>query len=106
MRKKLRELREQCGFTQYTISDAISEELKRTTPFRYSSSGGEKLECSRSHYSQIETGEKTPSLALAIAIACVLGYYESVKILIAIFFDRKSPNSRPCIDKNKKKRRR
>ena len=81
MRKKLIKLREECGYTQYTMAEAVN--------------------CSRSHYSQIETGEKTPALELAVKIKTVLGYTND-----DLFFDYKSPLSRPCIDKNKKKRRR
>lgn len=80
MRKKLIKLREECGYTQYTMAEAVG--------------------CSRSHYSQIETGEKVPSLELSIKIKGVLRYHND-----DLFFDYKSPNSRPCIDKNKKKRR-
>ncbi len=54
MRVKLKELREACGFTQQTFSEVIG--------------------ISRSHYSQIETGDKGPSLKLAIKIKSVLCY--------------------------------
>lgn len=54
MRTKLKDLRSACGFTQYTFADA--------------------LEISRSHYSQIEAGSKTPSLPLARKIKSILGY--------------------------------
>lgn len=54
MRTKLKTLRKACGFSQYTFADA--------------------LKISRSHYSQIETGDKTPSLTLALKIKKILGY--------------------------------
>lgn len=54
MRKKLKDLRKACGFSQYTFADA--------------------LKISRSHYSQIETGDKTPSLTVALKIKKILGY--------------------------------
>lgn len=56
MRAKLQQLREAQGFTQQTFSEAVG--------------------ASRSHYSQVETGEKQPSLKLAIKIKNVLGYYD------------------------------
>ena len=55
MRAKLQQLREANGYTQQTFSVAVGT--------------------SRSHYSQIETGEKQPSLKLALRIKRVLGYY-------------------------------
>ncbi|MCD7811937.1 MAG: helix-turn-helix domain-containing protein [Ruminococcus sp.] len=55
MRVKLQQLREAQGFTQQTFSEAIN--------------------ASRSHYSQIETGGKQPSLRLALRIKRVLNYY-------------------------------
>lgn len=55
MRAKLQRLREAQGFTQQTFSAAVG--------------------ASRSHYSQIETGEKQPSLKLALRIKRVLNYY-------------------------------
>lgn len=54
MRTKLKALRRSCGFSQYTFADVLG--------------------ISRSHYSQIETGDKTPSLTLAIKIKSILGY--------------------------------
>lgn len=54
MRVKLQHLREKNGFTQKTFSDAIG--------------------ASRTHYSQIETGDKNPSLKLALRIKKVLRY--------------------------------
>ena len=45
MRAKLKALREANGYTQQTLSDAIG--------------------MSRSHYSQVESGDKQPSLKLA-----------------------------------------
>lgn len=55
MRAKLQQLREAQGYTQQTFSAAVGT--------------------SRSHYSQIETGEKQPSLRLALKIKRMLGYY-------------------------------
>lgn len=55
MRAKLQSLREAQGYTQQTFSDYIG--------------------MSRSHYSQIETGEKSPSLQLALRIKRGLNYY-------------------------------
>lgn len=54
MRTRLKALRIACGFSQYTFADALG--------------------ISRSHYSQIETGDKMPSLTLAIKIKSILGY--------------------------------
>lgn len=54
MRAKLQQLREAYGFTQQTFSEAVGT--------------------SRSHYSQIETGEKQPSLRLALRIKRALNY--------------------------------
>lgn len=55
MRAKLQQLREASGYTQQTFSSAVGT--------------------SRSHYSQIETGEEQPSLRLALRIKRVLNYY-------------------------------
>lgn len=55
MRAKLQKLREAHGYTQRTFCDAVG--------------------ISRSHYSQIETGEKQPSLRLALRIKKVLNYH-------------------------------
>lgn len=54
MRTKLKNLRKACGFSQYTFAEVLG--------------------ISRSHYSQIETGDKTPSLTIALKIKKVLGY--------------------------------
>lgn len=54
MRAKLKELREAQGYTQQSFSDAVG--------------------VSRSHYSQVETGEKQPSLRLALCIKRQLSY--------------------------------
>lgn len=67
MRTKLVKLREGRGYTQATFSKAVG--------------------ISRSHYSQIETGEKEPSLKVSMKIKRVLDYQND-----DIFFDRKSPN--------------
>lgn len=55
MRAKLQQLREASGYTQQVFSDAVG--------------------VSRSHYSQIETGDKQPSLRLALRIKRALNYY-------------------------------
>ena len=55
MRAKLQQLREANGYTQQTFSAAVGT--------------------SRSHYSQIETGDKQPALRLALRIKRVLNYY-------------------------------
>ncbi len=54
MRVKLQKLRQANGYTQQTFSDAIGT--------------------SRNHYSQIETGDKNPSLKLALRIKKALCY--------------------------------
>ena len=54
MRVKLQQLRKASGFTQRTFSEAVG--------------------ISRNHYSQIETGDKRPSLPVAIRIKNALGY--------------------------------
>ena len=54
MRAKLRSIREGQGYSQATFS--------------------EKIGISRNHYCQIETGEKNPSLPVAIRIKRELGY--------------------------------
>lgn len=68
MRVKLVELRKARGYTQSGASAVLG--------------------ISRSHYSQIETGEKSPSLKLAVKIKEVFGYKKD-----DIFFDAKSPVS-------------
>ena len=55
MGAKLQRLREANGYTQKTFSAAVGT--------------------SRSHYSQIETGDKQPALRLALRIKRVLNYY-------------------------------
>lgn len=55
MRAKLQKLREAHGYTQQTMSAAVG--------------------VSRSHYAQVETGDKQPSLRLALRIKRVLSYY-------------------------------
>lgn len=68
MRTKLVKLREGRGYTQATFSNAIG--------------------ISRSHYSQIETGEKEPSLRVSLKIKKALDYpYDD------IFFNQKCPVS-------------
>ena len=69
MRKRLIYLRKAAGYSQQTFSD--------------------RLKISRSHYSQIESGEKNPSLKLSVQIKQVLNYqYDD------IFFNPKRPVSR------------
>ena len=68
MRVKLVKLREVSGYTQETFAKAI--------------------DISRSHYSQIETGEKAPSLEVALRIKRVLGYNND-----DIFFNPKHPKT-------------
>ena len=64
MRKKLQTLREGAGYTQQTFSE-------------------------RSHYAQIESGDKNPSLKLSLKIKQALGYpYDD------LFFNPKRPVSR------------
>ena len=55
MRAKLQQLRKSNGYTQQTFSAAVGT--------------------SRSHYAQIETGDKQPALRLALRIKRVLTYY-------------------------------
>lgn len=69
MRKRLIGLRKGAGYTQQTFSY--------------------KLGISRSHYAQIESGEKNPSLELSLKIKGALNYeYDD------IFFNPKRPVSR------------
>ena len=68
MRAKLQQLREANGYTQQTFSNAVGT--------------------SRSHYSQIETGEKQPSLRLELRIKRVLNYYGDD------IFDNRMPTAR------------
>ena len=69
MRVKLCKLREKAGLTQQTLSEAIG--------------------ISRSHYSQIETGEKDPSLKVSLKIKRVLKYQGD-----DLFFKQKCPETR------------
>ena len=57
MRKKLQTLREGAGYTQQTFS--------------------ERLGVSRSHYAQIESGDKNPSLKLSLKIKQALAAHFS-----------------------------
>lgn len=66
MRAKLVNLRKTAGFTQETFSAAIG--------------------ISRTHYSQIETGEKNPSLKVGLKIKRKLGYDSD-----DIFFNSQCP---------------
>ncbi len=54
MRVKMMKIRASKGFTQTSFSKLVG--------------------CSRSHYSQVENGDKYPSLRLAIKIKNALGY--------------------------------
>lgn len=56
MRVKLRDMRVNNGYTQYSLA--------------------EKLNISRSHYSQIESGQKNPSEKLKTMIKVALRYME------------------------------
>ena len=56
MRAKLQEMRKEKGYTQETFS--------------------RECKISRSFYSQIESGEKNPSLAVALRIKKILDYYD------------------------------
>lgn len=56
MRVKLKRLREALGYTQQVFSVAVKT--------------------SRSHYSQVEAGNKQPSLRLAMRIKRALNYYD------------------------------
>ena len=67
MRCKLQELRKAHGHTQVTMSKAVN--------------------ISRSHYSQIESGEKDPSLKVSLRIKRVLGYGGD-----DLFYNQKRPN--------------
>lgn len=68
MRTKLVNLRKGRGYTQATFSKAVG--------------------ISRSHYAQIETGEKEPSLRVSLKIKKALDYsYDD------IFFNQKCPVS-------------
>lgn len=66
MRVKLVKLRESMGYTQKQMSDITG--------------------ISRSHYSQIETGEKTPSLEFAMRIKQAVDYPGD-----DLFFNSKRP---------------
>lgn len=69
MREKLRRLRISAGYTQQQLSS--------------------KVHISRVHYTQIETGEKNPSLKVSLRIKQALNYpYDD------IFFNPKRPVSR------------
>ena len=54
MRVRLQRMRDAQGYTQHAFATALG--------------------VSRSHYSQIESGDKNPSLKLAISIKKLLGY--------------------------------
>lgn len=66
MRVKLKKMREAAGYSQQSFAD--------------------KVGISRSHYSQIETGEKEPSLKVGLKIKRALDYEKD-----DIFFNQKSP---------------
>lgn len=68
MRHKLVHLRKQAGFTQYSFAKRIN--------------------ISRNHYSQIETGAKNPSLDLALKIKNALAYHDD-----DIFFNSSRPKT-------------
>lgn len=56
MRAKLKKIRKEHGHTQQSLADSVR--------------------ASRSHYAQIETGDKNPSLKLAIRIKEALNYHD------------------------------
>lgn len=66
MRVKLRELRKALGVTQTAFAKSIG--------------------ISRTHYCQIEAGEKDPSLKVSLRIKQKIGYTDD-----DIFLDRRSP---------------
>lgn len=66
MRVKLRELRAALGYNQTTFAQAVG--------------------ISRTHYCQIESGEKDPSLKVSLRIKKQVGYNGD-----DIFLDRKCP---------------
>lgn len=68
MRHKLVRLRKQAGFTQYTFADRIN--------------------ISRNHYGQIETGAKNPSLELSLKIKNALAYHDD-----DIYFNTSRPET-------------
>ena len=78
MRVKMKQLRESMGFTQHTMGEAIGIE--------------------RSYYTLIETGERQPSLRVALKIKQVLGYYGDD------IFDNTTPDT--VISKGRPSRRR
>ena len=86
MRVKMRKLREGYGFTQQTFSEAIG--------------------ISRTHYTQVETGEKQPSLRLALRIKQALNYYgddlfdNTSPVQAKIFLPNKD-SKRNTVNKNK-----
>lgn len=67
MRVKLATLRKDMGYSQEMVA--------------------EKLHISRSHYSQIESGDKTPSLDIALRIKQVFDYSDD-----DIFLNLNAPN--------------
>ena len=68
VRSKLISIRQQQGYTQYTMAAALG--------------------ISRTHYSQIETGVKNPALELAMRIKQVLRHKDD-----DIFFNESSPKT-------------
>lgn len=76
MRKRLIGLRKGAGYTQQTFSD--------------------KLGISRSHYAQIESGEKNPSLKLSLKIKGALNYeYDDIFLTQSDLFRVVMRNRRP-----------
>ncbi|MEA4832385.1 MAG: helix-turn-helix domain-containing protein [Oscillospiraceae bacterium] len=69
MRVNLIHLRREAGFSQYSFARAVG--------------------ISRSHYAQIETGGKNPSLNVGIKMKSVLAYHDD-----DIFFNQDSPKTR------------
>lgn len=68
MRSRLQNLRKAQGLTQTQFVEAVG--------------------CSRSHYEMIETGDRTPSLGLAMRIKAALNYHSDD------LFDNSFPNRR------------
>ncbi len=66
MRVKLKQMREAAGFSQMSFAKSVG--------------------ISRSHYSQIETGEKEPSLRVSLRIKKSLSYQND-----DLFFNKKCP---------------
>lgn len=71
MRAKLQKIRESYGYTQQSFADAVG--------------------ISRSHYGQIETGDKLPSYPVAIRIKNMLNYQNDDLFDNKNFFNSRCP---------------